>query len=241
MLPGFVIGKAKVGCDGSRLVRHDEVALFGRPTSVKQTSTISPSRKGRKENEKENKGHVIQQPQTFGHHRRDGTADSLKGEMDTHRQKNKKRGKEAGTRTIEELLQSGRSPKQFRINPLSTLTTPPAHPFLFPNHSIRMHQIYPSNYLLLLLSLPAFPQLFLGCSNPGLPPSFIIIDSKDGVFLPSFARIVVAFALPPRVNNNNHLSLPAFYQTEEWEIGLRLDEGWRDVGQKENVIVRLTA
>ena len=129
--------------------------------------------------------------------------------------KNKKRGKEAGTRTIEELLQSGRSPKQFRINPLSTLTTPPAHPFLFPNHSIRMHQIYPSNYLLLLLSLPAFPQLFLGCSNPGLPPSFIIIDSKDGVFLPSFARIVVAFALPPRVNNNNHLSLPAFYQTEE--------------------------
>ena len=147
MLPGFVIGKAKVGCDGSRLVRHDEVALFGRPTSVKQTSTISPSRKGRKENEKENKGHVIQQPQTFGHHRRDGTADSLKGEMDTHRQKNKKRGKEAGTRTIEELLQSGRSPKQFRINPLSTLTTPPAHPFLFPNHSIRMHQIYLSIYL----------------------------------------------------------------------------------------------
>lgn len=100
MLPGFVIGKAKVGCDGSRLVRHDEVALFGRPTSVKQTSTISPSRKGRKENEKENKGHVIQQPQTFGHHRRDGTADSLKGEMDTHRQKKIKSGERRQARGL---------------------------------------------------------------------------------------------------------------------------------------------
>lgn len=74
-LPGFVVGKTEVGCDGSGLVRHDEVAFFGRPTSVKQRPTISPinnkaashrKQQGNQiENEKENREHVIQQPQMF--------------------------------------------------------------------------------------------------------------------------------------------------------------------------------